>query len=455
MVFFLSGTFYLSLDRFLARSYRIFCLEATQPATRNRKFTLFYELKNGERTLENYDWGIIGGGIGGVCLARRILQDWPDQRILILEKEDRGGRHASGRNSGVLHAGLYYKPSTLKARLCVQGARLMGEYCEEHGLPLLRSGKVVVPVYPGDDPRLDELLANGRANGVKLDIISGQQLRELEPAAAPWVERALHSPGTAIIDPVQTLAHLTEDLQQRGVTVAGRCEVVGISQDGNSMVLSCRDGRRFAVGKAINAAGSYADRIAAMVGAGEDYRILPFRGIYYKLRPDFAPAIRGNIYPVPDLRIPFLGVHFTRSVAGDVYVGPTAIPAFGRENYRGMEGVRLRDAAEITGSLLKQYWTDHDGFRALVHRESRVVLKRAFLQAARLLVPEVRTEDLLPCDKVGIRAQLVNRRERRMEMDFLVERSPHMVHVLNAVSPAFTCGFSFADYVMGEYLRDI
>jgi L-2-hydroxyglutarate oxidase len=378
--------------------------------------------------MKTYDTIIIGGGIVGLAIARELLSRDPKGRIAIFEKEPELGKHASGRNSGVLHSGIYYPPASLKGRLCTEGSRLMREYCDERKLPIARIGKVVVPTNDGDDTQLNVLLERARSNGATAEIVD--DAREFEPEARGG--RALFVPETSVIDPKRILASVADELRAGGVEFVFNREVTEID--------------RGTYGFLVNAAGLHADRIARPFGVGERYTILPFRGRYYKLAAPF--VIRRLIYPVPDLRVPFLGVHFTNAVDGTTYIGPTAMPALGRENYSGLHGIRIGDAASIATTIVRQYASNKQGFRTLLHEEAGRLLKRNFAAAARALVPRIETQHLKPSTKAGIRAQLFDRVKNELVMDFVVERGERSLHILNAVSPGFTTAFSFARFAL-------
>lgn len=396
-----------------------------------------------------YDWLIVGGGIVGLSLAKTIRRDLPNDSILILDKEEAPGVHASGRNSGVLHAGIYYKPGSLKAKLCSTGSKMMKGYCKEHNLPLQQWGKVIVPISGVDDPGLDRLYEYALGGGAQIQQLDGASLRQIEPAISPQIERGLYSPATAVVDPIAVVKHLVKDLEQKGVDFAWGEEVHNIDA-ARKKVFTTSGVKDY--GHLINCAGAHADKIAKRCGVGEDYHILPFKGIYYQLSPESPIKITGNIYPVPDLAVPFLGVHFTKGVHGKVYIGPTALPALGREHYQGMQGVSVSDTLRVITTIASQYTQNINGFRPLMHQELPKLTKSGFYQAAKALVPELKIEHLLPSQKVGIRAQLFHSVKQELVMDFAVENGPDSTHILNAVSPAFTSGFSFADYVWNEVI---
>lgn len=397
-----------------------------------------------------YDFVIVGAGIVGLTLAREIKLRNPALKVLIVEKESSIGRHASGRNSGVLHSGIYYPAGSLKAKVCASGAKAMREYCEARGLPLKCIGKVVVPTREEDDPQLDLLLERANVAGARAELIDEKQLLALEPEAHSASGRALWSPDTAVIDPMLVMRHLVHDLESQGVYINYGQFVQKVDPKSSTIVLR---GETVSYGHLINAAGLYADKVAKSMGIGQRYTLLPFKGRYFALAKDSGLKINHLIYPVPDLRMPFLGVHYTTTISGDTYLGPTATPIFGRENYKGIQGIRFGDAASISYHLAKQYALDCQGFRLLSHTEMRRYFKKYFTQAAQLLTPRLRAKHLVPCEKVGIRPQLLDTESNELVSDFLIETTRDSTHILNAISPAFTGSLVFAEYVVSHYLK--
>lgn len=384
---------------------------------------------------------IVGAGITGLTTARELLKRGV-RDILIIEKEPRPGAHASGRNSGVLHAGIYYSPGTHKAEFCVEGNRLMKEYCREKGLTLRERGKVIVPGSREKEGALDELKRRADSSGARSRIIDRSELMKIEPHAAP-AERALYSPDTAVIDPGEIVRTISAELEESGgVKIMLGTSFTGLR--GTATALTSGGDIRFE--KFVNAAGTFADRVAHEFGVGRDYNILPFKGTYKKLTPESSHLVRGNIYPVPDLRNPFLGVHFTRSAQDEVYLGPTAVPVLGREQY----GV-LDDLSAESFSIL---WRDavllfgNDAFRFAALGEIKKYFGHALLNEARMLVPALRESDLVHTPKSGIRAQLVDWKKKTLVMDFVVIKDSDSLHILNAISPAFTCSMAFAKYTV-------
>lgn len=401
---------------------------------------------------QNYDLVVVGGGILGLSLARAYRRRYGKLSILVLEKENYLGAHGSGRNSGVLHSGVYYPETSLKAKFSSEGAKALKEFCKTHGVLMATVGKVILPINPGDDATLDMLLQRGKANGAEISILDAKRLKEIEPLAISSTGRAIHVPGSTVVDPAALVKKMGEVCTSEGIVVALAHQVTSVNVGEKQLKITSPNGSKaVGFGHLVNSAGIFADKIAHAFDIGRDYAVMPFKGLYYELSPTMAEKIRGNIYPVPDLRLPFLGVHFTRGASGKVYIGPNALPAFGRENYKGLEGVGAVEMAQILGRNLGQYIRNEQGFRRLVKEEISRLFKPAFVKAAQLLVPSTRSEDLHRSKKVGIRAQLFDLKQRKLVMDFLVESGRHSTHILNAISPGFTCGPSFAEHVVENF----
>lgn len=399
---------------------------------------------------QTFDVLILGGGMVGLCLAHQLLERDIAKTIAVLDKELELGRHSSGRNSGVLHAGLYYKPGSIKAQVCVSGARRLRAWVEERGLPLNVCGKVIVPPRLELDDQLDVLAERGRANGATVEFWDESQLRELIPEARSASGRALWSPNTAVVKSITVLSRLQQELQERGVSfLTGR---LGWSAEPERRRVRLADGGTIAYRHLINCAGLQADRVAHLFGVGNEYVLLPFRGLYWQLKQACPIQPRANLYPVPDLNVPFLGVHFTPSADPTpvVSIGPTATPAWGRENYRGLQALEPGMAAANLTVLARQYLANRGGFRRYVHEQAFLALPPLLLRAAQQLIPAVRAEHLELSQKVGIRSQLFNRQTQRLEDDFLCLPGPASTHVLNAISPAFTASFALADLILDE-----
>lgn len=398
--------------------------------------------------VRDYDLIILGAGITGLSVARQKLIENPDCQILIIEKECKIGMHGSGRNSGVLHSGIYYPTDTLKAKFCAEGSVLMANYCKENNLPILECGKVILPTKIEDESQIDLLYERGINNGATVKIISQEELSEIEPEAKKVTKRALYSPNTSVVNPHAILNQIKFDLEKSGVTIFFNERVISANPDENTVETNKKNS--FKYGHLINCTGQYSDAVAKIFNIGKQYTLLPFKGLYYGLKEDSNIKLNGLIYPVPDLNVPFLGIHSVKLVDGSIYFGPTAIPAFGREHYQGFEGINIKDATSISYHLLRQYISNKKGFRAYTHQEASRFLKSEFLKSMQNLIPNLSNDDLIVSQKVGIRAQLLDIKKNELVMDFLVERVDNTTHVLNAVSPAFTSAFSFAKYILNK-----
>jgi len=380
---------------------------------------------------------IVGAGIMGLTTARELIHRGCKD-ILVIDKEPEPGRHASGRNSGVLHAGIYYAPDSLKARSCLNGNRLMKAYCREKGLPLLETGKVVVARSEAELTTLQTLYTRALANGARVSLLSEKELAHIEPNARTY-RTALLSLDTAVVDPKQILARLRCDLEKTG-KVRFRFQTKFLGVEGDHRIRT--SGGSISYDLLINTAGSGCELVAQAFGLAFEYRMVPFKGIYYKLVPEKSHLVNGSIYPVPDIRNPFLGVHFTRNVHGDVYVGPTAIPAFGRENYGMISGIDT-EAPRILVTDAALFFTNPK-FRSVALTEPRKYFLPWFFKDAAALVHSLSPEDLISSPKVGIRPQLVHWKTRELVMDFIMVRDRNTLHVLNPISPAFTSSMDLA-----------
>lgn len=400
---------------------------------------------------ESADLLVVGAGVVGLAVARELATRFPDQRVVVLEKESRLAAHGSGRNSGVLHAGFYYTPDSLKARLTRDGNAAMQQFCVEHGLGLARVGKVVVATSAAELTVLDELYRRGQANGVELEMVDADELRTLEPLARTH-ERAIFSPNTASVNPVEVVEALAADATRRGVELHLGEEVREVREARASVEVRTARGR-WSAGILLNAAGLYADRLAHALGAGMDYALQPFIGLYL-YGSSAAPALRRHVYPVPDIRNPFLGVHFTVTVDGHIKIGPTATPALWREQYR-WRSFSPSEAAESLRGLARLLLARGSTVRASAPSELAKYSRHLLVAQARKLVPSVEAGQFRTWGHPGVRAQLVDRRTQRLVSDFVVERSSeHAIHILNAASPAFTASLSFARYVVDRFVAE-
>lgn len=390
------------------------------------------------------DFLIVGAGIIGLTIAHELTRRYPNASITILEKEGNVGLHASGRNSGVLHSGVYYGSTTLKAQACAAGAIRMQEFANEHGIACNRSGKIIIASSPNDLPTLERLLRNARENGVRAQLINEAEIRDIEPFASPY-QAGIYCPDTAVVDSKAVVIKLREMLEKVGVKFIFFAPLLTVVEHEQAVVTPQG---RYSFGYLFNCAGAGADLVAKKFGMAQNYTLIPFKGIYYKLRSERAHLVRSNIYPAPDVNMPFLGVHLTRVISGDVYVGPTAIPAFGRENYGILQGMALGESLKIGRELFGMYKENKQNFRLLMRSELQKYIKPWFVASARKLMSSLLSSDLVPCNKVGIRPQLINLHTRTLEMDFILEKTPRTIHVLNSISPAFTSSMAFADMVI-------
>jgi len=386
------------------------------------------------------DFLVIGGGIVGVCVAREIKRRRPEMKVVLLEKEQQCGLHASGRNSGVIHAGFYYSADSLKAKFTRDGNRLLHTFCDSKKIPVNRCGKLVVARNAAELPQLDELLRRGKANGVELQSITAAEARQIEPRVRTF-ERAIFSPTTSTSDPSAVIRAMRDDAVAEGIAI-----LQGVAYLGRKGQTINTTKGEVQAGYVINCAGLYADHVARDFGFSEEYRILPFKGIYlYSEEPP--GSLRTNVYPVPDLRNPFLGVHFTVAVNGHSKIGPTAIPAFWREQYQGLENFKFSEFAEIIFRDLGLLFFSGFDFKRIAAEETLKYFRSRLVSLSGELLEGVKLETFRHWGKPGIRAQLLHLRTRKLEMDFVLQGDRNSLHVLNAVSPAWTCSLPFAKYV--------
>ncbi len=390
---------------------------------------------------KGYDFLVIGAGIIGLSIARELKRRRPEASCAIIEKEAICGFHASGRNSGVLHAGFYYSADSLKARFSRTGNQLLRAYCKEKKILLNECGKLVVAKNEGELSGLDELLKRGRSNGVELHLISQKEAEEIEPRVLTH-ERALFSPTTASVNPNAVIKALAEEIEREGVSLKTDTGYVGKTEEG---ILTTQG--PIVADFIINAAGLYSDRIASDFGYSKNHRILPFKGLYlYSNEP--VGSLRTNVYPVPDLKYPFLGVHFTLTDAGRTKIGPTAIPALWREQYHGFSRFKGNEFWDIAKRQMKLLFSSSFDFKKLAFTEIQKYMGRKMVSLAGELLKGVRPSQYKSWAKPGIRAQLFDLSKNKLETDFVLEGDPHSLHVLNAVSPGFTSAFPFAQFVV-------
>jgi L-2-hydroxyglutarate oxidase len=400
-----------------------------------------------------YDVAIVGAGLVGLATARELLMRQSKLCVVVLEKEPVVANQQSGHNSGVIHSGIYYTPGSLKARACVAGHRAMQEFCQDKGIPFELCGKVIVALDKSELPRLEDLYRRGIANGVQgLEIIGPERLRELEPYAAGI--KAIYSPQTGIADFVKVAQAYALDIQQCGGEIITGCKVTTLSNKGNQTLLLCSQTSTHARNMqveiearyVITCGGLQSDKLSKMSGNNPSARIIPFRGDYYVLRPEKRHMVRALIYPVPDPRFPFLGVHFTRRLDGAVWAGPNAVLAFAREGYlrwtinpKDMWGILSYGGFWI---MAAQYW------KMGLAEMYRDYVKAAYVKELQRYIPELHAGDILPGPS-GVRAQALTTDGRLLD-DFLIQHGENIVHVLNAPSPAATSSLVLAQMIVDE-----
>ncbi len=393
------------------------------------------------------DYLIIGAGIIGLSLAKTLRQKDPSCKIVIVEKEPHVAEHASGRNSGVLHAGFYYSADTLKAKLSIAGNKALRDYCKTRNLPLKETGKLVVATSEKEVEQLYELEKRGKSNGSQVEIISEEQARKIEPNIKTCGQ-ALWSPLTATVDPKAICNSLHKELAADGVKFLfnqtfQKCQ--------NNLVKTSQN--YYWANHIINCAGLYADKIAQGFGFGTNYTIIPFKGLYLKYVKN-STDIRTNIYPVPDLKQTFLGVHFTKTVNDIIKIGPTAIPAFWRENYNFHQRFKLDEFLTILFYEAKLFINNSFGFRSLAFEEMKKYSKSYLIRLSSKLAQNVDPDGFGEFAPPGIRAQLINKQTLQLVMDFMIEGDERSTHILNAISPGFTCSLPFAEYVVDNYILE-
>lgn len=391
--------------------------------------------------MQKTDLVIIGGGIVGLATAYRFLERFPGKTVAVLEKESEVARHQTGRNSGVLHSGIYYRPGSLRALNCRTGKAAMEEFCHREGIPFEQCGKVIVAVDQSEMPQVEKILANGQANGVRCERIDVERLREIEPHVAGIA--AIHVPEAGIVDFAQVARRLADLIREQGSQIVTGARATAIRRDADQVIVETTAGG-FAALQAVNCTGLYSDRVTRLSGVRPSTQILPFRGEFYELRPEAHHLVRGLIYPVADPNFPFLGVHFTRLIQGGVECGPNAVLAWAREGYRKTD-INPRDMAE---------WLTYGGFWRMAARYWRTGFeemwrsfsKQAFVRALRRLVPKIESRHLEPAP-AGVRAQAVSP-DGTIVDDFVIDETDRVVNVGNAPSPAATAALNIGRLVV-------
>ena len=392
------------------------------------------------RDRRTFDFVVVGGGIVGLSTARALLERHPGARLVVLEKEGGWARHQTGHNSGVIHSGIYYKPGSLKARFCREGAKALVEFCQERGIEYEICGKVIVATEPGELPLLENLRERGLKNGLEVEKLDPEGLKEAEPHASGLA--ALRVPSTGIVDYKRVAAEFAAMVEEGGGELRKGTEVQQVSERGREVLVQTNRGTLTAR-SLVNCAGLHSDRVARLCGVDPGTRIVPFRGEYYELRRERRHLVKNLIYPVPDPNFPFLGVHFTRSIDGMVEAGPNAVLGLAREGYRKADFV-LKDFVEALSypalwRLARANWRTGLGE---IHRS---LSRRAFVRGLQRLVPEVGEGDVVPIE-AGVRAQALTE-EGKLVDDFLISEGENSVHVLNAPSPAATASIPIGEEI--------
>ena len=401
--------------------------------------------------IKSCDYLIVGGGIVGLTIANQLAQRKFTSNIIVIDKEDELGQHSSGRNSGVLHAGIYYEPGSLKSKVCVSGATRLKEWMIDRGLSIKKCGKLIIPQRAELDPQLDNLFNRGKENGALISFVNAREIEKIVPDANITSGRGLWSPNTSVVNPLDVINQLKKELIEAGVKIITSAKNWTLNRIGSQITVDQNIQINF--GYLINSAGLYADQVAQKFDVGNDYKIIPFKGIYWKLRRNSPFNINVNLYPVPDLNVPFLGVHFTPSALNNsVSIGPTAVPAFGRENYNIFQNIQPLDAMLDLAFLGQQYFLNKGGFRKYVHEQALQGFPLLFLKAAQELIPNIKYFHIEPSRKVGLRAQLFDIKNKKIVKDFLCINGAKSTHIVSSISPAFTASFSFADLIIDNYV---
>ncbi len=392
---------------------------------------------------------IVGAGIIGLNIALELRNIYPKRTITIIDKENNSISHGSGRNSGVLHAGFYYSNDSLKAKFTREGNELLTKFCEDNKLNIRKSGKLVVAANEAELKTLLELKKRAEHNKIPIELISSDEAKDIEPNVITY-NKALWSPITSAINPVEVVAKFTEICQKQNINIIYDCKY--LSNIDNHAVQTSKGNIKYKY--LVNSAGLYADNIAKDYGLSKNYKIIPFKGIY--LYADQSPLQpKTQIYPVPDLKFPFLGVHYTITTDGRAKIGPTSIPAFWRENYNGFKNFNLSEMTNILFQEAKLFTNNHFNFRKLAIREVKKYYKPYLVKEAAQMFSVTDKLKFSSWGKPGIRAQLYNIKDKKLEMDFKYEKTVNSLHILNAVSPAFTCSMSLAKYIVKNELTNL
>jgi len=390
---------------------------------------------------------IIGSGIVGLTTAIKLKKKDKNLNITILEKENSSTQHGSGRNSGIIHSGVYYPPNTLKAKLCVNGSRQLKNYVKDKKLWIDECGKILIPTSKETVHNLDVLLHRARENSVEAELISNSDAEKLEPNINSDFDKAIFIPFTSIVSPKEVMTSLIKDFSEIGGVINYNEEVINIDSKQNK-ILTRKNSYNFDY--ILNCSGLHADTIAKSAGLDFDYSFLPFKGKYWKIKKNY--KLNRLIYPIPDLNFPFLGVHTAHNKSNEVFLGPTSTPVFGRESYSFWNNFKLSEISELLPSFLYKIIKNQNNLRNLAFREIKMLTKHGLINEIKKLIKNVEVKDLVYYEeKTGIRSQIFDNKSKNLINDFVVKKfNNNQLHVLNAVSPAFTASFAFADYLISE-----
>ena len=390
---------------------------------------------------------VIGGGVVGLTIAREWLLRYPKSDVVVLEKERNSVAHGSGRNSGVVHSGIYYAEGSLRAKLCVSGCQLMRDYVSEQGLWIDHCGKLLVPPSESALGSMKVLLDRGRANGVEIHQLTGKEALELEPKVNAQFDQALFVPITSVVDPREVMERIKRDVIEAGGVIHYNVSAGSIDSKCGTVQTSVG---KFGSATVVNAAGLFADQVAKRAGLKTRYSFQPFKGKYWKHKNTHF-KMRRLVYPVPDLDLPFLGVHTAHNSHGEVYFGPSSTPVIGRENYEGLQGISWLDGFSLSASLVQKFLFNTNGLRSLTLREMKLLRLKGVCNELSKIVSGVGPDDLeRSLAKVGIRSQIFDAGRQHLVNDFVVVQDDKIIHILNAISPAFTASFAFARYVLDQ-----
>jgi len=390
---------------------------------------------------------IIGSGIVGLTAAIKLKKKDKNLNVIILDKENNSTRHGSGRNSGIIHSGVYYPSHTLKAKLCVNGSRQLKKYVKDKKLWIDECGKILIPTSKETVHNLNVLLNRARENNVEAELISNSDAIKLEPNINSDFDKAIFIPFTSIINPKEVMTSLIKDFSEIGGVINYNEEVISIGGKQNK-ILTRKNSYNFDY--ILNCSGLHADTIAKNAGLDFNYSFLPFKGKYWKIKKNY--KLNRLIYPIPDLNFPFLGVHTAHNKSNEVFLGPTSTPVFGRESYSFLSNFKLSEISELLPSFLYKIIKNQNNLRNLAFREIKMLTKHGLINEIKKLIKNIEVKDLVYYEeKTGIRSQIFDNKSKNLINDFVVKKlNNNQLHVLNAVSPAFTASFAFADYLLSE-----